>query len=198
MGAGSWHEKRLTRPCLAQGQLRDPRPPRPDGSAGVTGPYPAGGLSPGRPLPQAPPSTGCAQRGHAGRGVCSSRDLEPGPPRGMASPLPAETRTPAPQVGTLEGPASRGWVGTEQAPAAPSGEMSPRGPHGRWQEGTGRRPRGWRAGPEPPRGPGSRQPGRRGREPRLWSCCDTGVSSRGRVGLPCVSLRPGAGVRLSG
>lgn len=101
-------------------------------------------------------------------------------------------------------PHSQGLSGDRARPRNPrlsgslSGRTSPRGPHWRWQEGTGRRPRGWLAGPGLRRGPRSPRPGPLGLGAVSRSCRDVGVPfTPGKAGLS-MSLLPDVGARLSG
>lgn len=161
MGLGA-QEQGLTWPSLAQEAAQDSRP-SPGGGRGGGGvtTLPRWGSVSRLHHPPAALKEGVGRGAHqAGggwvpRGVPTAfQDLEPRPWRQASALLPEI------QTGDLgQGPHLRGYGPRTPGSQDPLRRGTPQGPHWRWQEGTGRRPRGWWAGWGLRRGPRSHQPG---------------------------------------
>lgn len=187
MGVAAQGKKRFTWPRLVRGRLTDPRPPASRRQRRGHRPLPRGTCPRGSPF-QAPSSLAAPTESTEGGYIGLVSDWDASTRLSLTPPardLHASALTGEPYSQGLSG--DRAGPQDPSAPPSLSGGMSPQGPHWRWQEGTGRRPRGGRA---PPPGPVGEKP--ICAAAALWGW-GPGLRPGGAVR---VCLLPGAGARL--
>lgn len=187
VGVAAQGKKRFTWPRLVRGRLTDPRPPASRRQRRGHRPLPRGTCPRGSPF-QAPSSLAAPTESTEGGYIGLVSDWDASTRLSLTPPardLDASALTGEPYSQGLSG--DRAGPQDPSAPPSLSGGMSPQGPHWRWQEGTGRRPRGGRA---PPPGPVGEKP--ICAAAALWGW-GPGLRPGGAVR---VCLLPGAGARL--